>query len=884
MKKILKPLMLVGIALIAMQGLMAQAIPTIELPYLPTGGNGGTNLGIGASIAPVVPKFWNDNANSNAFTTYTPTSTFSVALANQQFTGFNYGTANYGGLGISTQQSTGLVFGITPALANDPSPVNGGTPADARYLRLGTYPGNGGPVNNMFTSNPTATGAQLGTGINVINGGNSSINGGVEIFTTAQVLFSDTLAHPRGSRVYFGDLVLTFSQPVKNPVIHIAGLGGSYRYLPFQRVDVPANYVSTFFSTELELSTPGLTSSLLSGNNYIALSGNNILNNNDVNPNGGSVFDPTETPFNNVGAASGSIKITGIVQQLVYRVYLQGGTASDFAWSAPGTKVLGPAAPRDPFTGDIWYVAASYDKPTQQIFGNVFIDPQTTDNNINQSFGNPNARTNANGLLYANLISGGLVVATVPVSANGDYLLDNVPLGSYTVQLSSNQGVVGSPQPGTALPPNWINTGEFIGAGAGTDGAVNGISSIITLNASDIVANVNFGIKAGSCPDNKLYINPIAKTGYYGGFELSPTTNNFYSFAKTNLSNGPGQVYPVTPLAAAKYSITADPAIFNAAYSSYKSLGDQNQMVVNPAANDVVYYLVDSAGINARPRQTYFISYAGGSFFSGWFANTTATNAVVKFKFYDADDPTRVLLDENYTVTGLPGSWVYWSKQCLVNYGTAGQQSLTKKIRLDIISVNGAPFSIDELCFTEPAAGPVPIILSDFVVNQGNCTANLVWKTSSESNSDRFEVEVSTGTNPVYSSAGSVLAAGYSSTNKTYQFSYPMQAGVVYYFRLKLIDKDGSFKLSDIRSSSCPKVGGGITIGPNPTTDFFTVRGMPTGKNLIVVYASNGQLVKTQTSSKTQDDVDISYLAPGIYTVKVTTEAGNTVVNKMIKY
>jgi Secretion system C-terminal sorting domain len=180
--------------------------------------------------------------------------------------------------------------------------------------------------------------------------------------------------------------------------------------------------------------------------------------------------------------------------------------------------------------------------------------------------------------------------------------------------------------------------------------------------------------------------------------------------------------------------------------------------------------------------------------------------------------------------------------------------------------------------------GPLPINLSEFVVTNNGCTASLNWKTSSEQNSDRFEIEVSTGTNPVYGIVSTVLAAGNSSTTKSYQYSFPMQTGVVYYFRIKMIETTGSFTYSKVEYRSCSKAGGGITIGPNPTSDYFTVRGMETGKNQIVVYGSNGQIVKKQETGQTQQDVDISYLAPGIYMVKITSEAGNTVVSKLMKY
>jgi hypothetical protein len=825
MKKTLKPLVLIGMALIAVQGLFAQSIPTIEMPRnatitpLPN-----SNYGNGSSINPVVTEFKNDAANSNVFTTYTPQSTFSVALTNQQFTGLNYGTTNYNGTGVSTLQTTGLVFGIGPSLVTDPTP-QGGNPY-LRYNIIGEYGGNGGPTNAMFTSNPTATGAQLGTGINVGNAGFNSLNGAVEVFTTAQVLYNDTIAHPRGSRVYYGDLVLTFNQPVKNPVIHLAGLGGSYRYLPFGALDIPANYISTFFTTELELSTPGLTSTLMSSNAFMSLSpinqnnGNNILNNNHVNPNGGSIFDPAD-PYNNLGAATGSIRINGTVQTLTYRVYLQGGSQSAFAWSAAGTKVLGPGAPRDPFTGDIWYVAASYDKPTLQIItGNIFNDADgLTDNDIATTLTSvgsvANPKTNAGGLLYANLLnSAGNVVASQLVAANGTFLFDNVPVGTYTVQLTKNTsaGTYAVPvaPPLTELPAGWVNTGEFNGTGVGNDAAVNGLSAPIVVVAGDIKSDINFGIER--TPDSKPFTTTLPKSPIVGQAILlnTPGAGGFGDCPVLTGSDPEDQ--PTEGVLIGK----------SVQFTTLATVGSDNVPAV--------------------------LRYNG--------AVITLNQIITNF------NPAllTVTFPDPWRGSGMKFNYAY--------VDAAGKADPTPALYRLLWS----------------GGGPLPIVLSDFIVTKNECTANLNWKTSTEITSDRFEIEVSTGNNLGFLKVGTVLASGNSSTVKSYQYSYPMQLGVVYYFRLKMIDISGSFTYSTTESRSCSKGGGGIVIAPNPAKYKFTIKGMENGKNTIVIYAANGQLVKTQTSTLNTDNVDITNLAPGMYMVKITSETGNTVVSKLIKY
>jgi hypothetical protein len=816
MKRNLKHLMLIGTAVLAVQGLLAQSIPTVEMPRNATV-LANSNYGPGASTTPVVTEFKLDAANSNSFSTYTPQSTFTVSFANQQFTGLSYGTPNYNGTGVSTVQTTGLVFGIGPSLATDPTP-QGGNPYN-RYNIIGEYGGNGGPTNNMFTSNPTATGAQLGTGINVANAANSSLNGAVEVFTTAQALYNNP-AYPVGSRVYFGDIVLTFNQPVKNPVIHLAGMGASYRYLPFGSPNVPANYVSTFFATELELQTPGLTSTFMSGNQFFTVSGNNILNNNDVNPNGGSTNDPTEF-INNYGAASGSVRINGTVQQLVYRVYLQSGTGSQFAWSASGTLTQGPGAARDPFTGDIWYVSASYDKPNLQIIsGNVFNDADgLADNNISQTLTSvgpvSNAKTNAGGLIYANLLnSGGQVVASQAIAANGAYLFDNVPVGTYTVQLtaiaSAGTYAVPAAPPVTILPAGWVNTGEFNGVGAGSDGSVNGVSASITVAAGDIKSDNNFGIER--LPDSKDFTKVIT----------TPLVG------ESILLNTPGSVkFGDLPILTG-----SDPE-------------DQPTEGVL-TGKTVKFTTLATVGASNTPA---VLRYNGVAI--------TLNQVIVNF------NPAllTVFLPSPWAGSGLKFNYAY----------------------VDAAGLPDPTPALYRLLWS--GGGTLPITLSDFIVTKNNCTANLNWKTANELNSDRFEIEVSTGANPVYSVVSTVLASGTSTTTKTYQFNYQMQAGSVYYFRIKMIDKNGSFTYSDVHSASCSKGSGGITIGPNPATDHFTVKGMQDGTNRVQVYAANGQLVKTDDIKQNQGDVNIANLEPGMYSVKVTNLISETsVVIKLIKY
>ena len=106
----------------------------------------------------------------------------------------------------------------------------------------------------------------------------------------------------------------------------------------------------------------------------------------------------------------------------------------------------------------------------------------------------------------------------------------------------------------------------------------------------------------------------------------------------------------------------------------------------------------------------------------------------------------------------------------------------------------------------------LPIHITDFTGSRKDDKNYLTWITSYESDASHFEVERSLdGTN--FTRIGHVAVKG---SGTTYYFTDGDAAAPVQYYRLKLVDNNGSFKYSaiiQIRSAS-PQVG--ITLYPNP--------------------------------------------------------------------
>ncbi|SEJ37892.1 Por secretion system C-terminal sorting domain-containing protein [Dyadobacter sp. SG02] len=133
-------------------------------------------------------------------------------------------------------------------------------------------------------------------------------------------------------------------------------------------------------------------------------------------------------------------------------------------------------------------VTADFTIPTVQLSGNVFHDANAlTDNAVNTSGA---VTTIPTGLFVTLIDSTGAAIATVPVNADGSYDFGDVEPGTYSVVL--HQSAAGSTTPG--MPTGWNNTGEHLGANAGSDGTVNGILPNIVVTTTD-VTDANFGVQ-----------------------------------------------------------------------------------------------------------------------------------------------------------------------------------------------------------------------------------------------------------------------------------------------------------------------------------------------------------------------------------------------------
>jgi hypothetical protein len=149
------------------------------------------------------------------------------------------------------------------------------------------------------------------------------------------------------------------------------------------------------------------------------------------------------------------------------------------------------------------------------------------------------------------------------------------------------------------------------------------------------------------------------------------------------------------------------------------------------------------------------------------------------------------------------------------------------------------------------SANPLPVELTDFTaIVVDKAAVRLAWATASEKNADYFDIERSTD-GSTFARIATVAAAGASTIARTYQLldaALPASTRTLYY-RLRQVDRDGTFAFSPVRTITLVEVIG-LALFPNPTTGKATLTGVLPGT---VVHVSDalGRAVTTATADAT---------------------------------
>jgi len=169
----------------------------------------------------------------------------------------------------------------------------------------------------------------------------------------------------------------------------------------------------------------------------------------------------------------------------------------------------------------------------------------------------------------------------------------------------------------------------------------------------------------------------------------------------------------------------------------------------------------------------------------------------------------------------------------------------------------------------------LPVVLSDFAVRRWNTQTQLTWVTDQESNSARFEVERSTdGTN--WTTIARIAAKGNSTIQSKYACVDKWPAPGINYYRLKMVDLDNTYDLSEVKSVRAADVTS-VRVFPNPARSNVNIS-LPSSATAVRLLNTAGRILQERktVSGNSTLSFDVSNYTAGTYMVQVINTDGTS--------
>ena len=165
----------------------------------------------------------------------------------------------------------------------------------------------------------------------------------------------------------------------------------------------------------------------------------------------------------------------------------------------------------------------------------------------------------------------------------------------------------------------------------------------------------------------------------------------------------------------------------------------------------------------------------------------------------------------------------------------------------------------------------LPLKLSSFGARVNNCVVNLNWVSESETDFKNYQIESST--DGVSFKAIATISPLQNNTGSTQKYSYQdkaAQQGKTYY-RLKMIDIDGSFSYSNIIPLILDCNLGSVIVYPNPVHDVLNINVTNSNDNSTNanLYDLDGRLVLAKKLISGTNLIDMKRFPGGLYLLEL---------------
>lgn len=177
-------------------------------------------------------------------------------------------------------------------------------------------------------------------------------------------------------------------------------------------------------------------------------------------------------------------------------------------------------------------------------------------------------------------------------------------------------------------------------------------------------------------------------------------------------------------------------------------------------------------------------------------------------------------------------------------------------------------FGVVEVGFRLIANNVLPVELLTFNLENSGKDNQLYWSIASEINTVRFEIERSD--NGFYwTKIGEVAASGTAMTGSHYPFIDQEVSCTSCYYRLKIVDFDGTFEYSNVLQQSMVEEDSEMKVYPNPTRNHLYIENANTIEKISVIDVNGKVVLDINGDQKDQISLNIGMLSNGHYFLKV---------------
>lgn len=319
--------------------------------------------------------------------------------------------------------------------------------------------------------------------------------------------------------------------------------------------------------------------------------------------------------------------------------------------------------------------------------------------------------------------------------------------------------------------------------------------------------------------------------------------------------------------AATVWSTPAGNGSANSASSTAWAAGDYWQFQVNTTGYNGIFITFDQQSSNTGPK-SFIVQYStNGTNFTDVPSNITNSTFDIANDSWNATTyrPVSTRSLDLTSITALNNAPAVYFRIAVASGSLAVNNSAI---------ATGGTSRIDNFIVSDGSL--LPLSLISFNASLVSREVSLFWNTTNEINVDGFAIEKSND-GRTFNKIGFVNAKNTNAAS--YSFSDVLNNNVSYY-RLKMIDKDGSFKYSSVVVLTAKQTTK-LDVFPNPIVNTATLTHEVAGtKANIKVVTMDGKNVFTQNiqTGATQTSFDVSKLLKGNYLIVFENEGNRSTI------